>query len=55
MNNLKSTEKINQYKNELKNKIKGLQAENFKIRWKKLEEIVITTAMEHLEKKEKKE
>ncbi|KAL4152688.1 hypothetical protein QTP88_000521 [Uroleucon formosanum] len=54
IDNIKNSEMLKEYKNKLKNKLKdGIEAENIETRWKKLEGIIKTTALEHLGKKKK--
>lgn len=54
IDNIKNSEMLKEYKNELKNKLKdGIEAENIETRWKKLEGIIKITALEYLEKYKK--
>jgi hypothetical protein len=54
IDNIKNSEMLKEYRNELKYKLKdGIEAENIETRWKKLERILKITALEHLGKKKK--
>lgn len=54
IDDIKNSEMLKEYRNKLKNKLKdGIEAENIETRWKKLEGIIKTTALEHLGKKKK--
>jgi len=49
--NIKNSEILFQYKNDLKNKLKdGVEAEHIETCWKKVEGLIKTTAVEYLEK-----